>query len=117
MKIGDTFWIFDVNRRVYDKNRKGYSGGPIYSEHFAKVEVIGETTRSWIFGHRGSSFELFKDPKNKPGSNTRYFTDEEKSDQVWLDDNRMAIIRQVERLGANDMRKVARLIGYEPSTG
>lgn len=42
-------WIFDENRRRYKVDEKGRSvGGPIWREHWVKVEIAGETSRSWI---------------------------------------------------------------------
>lgn len=42
-------WVFDVNRRRYKVDENGKStGGPIWREHWAKVEIVGETSRSWV---------------------------------------------------------------------
>lgn len=41
-------WVFEENRRVYSRDDKGRSIGPIWREHWVKVEIVGETSRSWI---------------------------------------------------------------------
>jgi len=49
LKVGDTVWVFDINRRVYDGN--GLGAKIIYREHFRPVHIIGETSRSWILDY------------------------------------------------------------------
>jgi hypothetical protein len=49
--IGMPVWQFDVNRRVYKKNAEGRSvGGPIWREHWVQLEIVSETSRSWLVG-------------------------------------------------------------------
>jgi hypothetical protein len=50
-KIGDTIWLFDINRRVYAPDK---SGGPIWREHWRPVEIVSETSRSYVtkYGER-----------------------------------------------------------------
>lgn len=49
--IGMKLWEFDENRRVYarDKDGKCY-GSPIWREHWVEVEILGETSVSWLVG-------------------------------------------------------------------
>lgn len=54
MRVGDTAWVFDENRRVYADPKPGDiwpRGGPIYREHFRSVTVVGETRVSWLIDH------------------------------------------------------------------
>jgi len=47
-------WIFDENRRKYKEDKNGRSlGGPIWREHWVKVNIVGETSRSWITDYFG----------------------------------------------------------------
>lgn len=46
LKVGDTVWVFDMNRRVYEGN--GLSARIIYREHFRPLQIVGETSRSWV---------------------------------------------------------------------
>lgn len=49
--IGMKVWRFDVNRRVYARDENGRAkGGPIWREHWEPLEIIGETSRSWLIG-------------------------------------------------------------------
>ena len=50
IKVGNSIWHFDVNRRVYAKDNN-YSGGPIWLEHWVEYKITGETSRSWILSH------------------------------------------------------------------
>ena len=57
--IGDKVWRFDQNRRVYARDENGKArGGPIWREHWEPLEIIGETTRSWIIGRHGASVQF-----------------------------------------------------------
>lgn len=51
IKVGDKFWVKDKNRRVYE------DGKCIYEKHFREVEVIDETSRSWVIG-RGHNEDM-----------------------------------------------------------
>lgn len=49
--IGMKVWAFDQNRRVYKRDEKGRAiGGPIWREHWQPLEIVGETSRSWLVG-------------------------------------------------------------------
>lgn len=113
MKIGDKFWGFDGNRRVYPKEKTGFNG-PIFVEHFYRIKITGETSRSWIFSFEGSTQEHFKAPKKGPHNRRMFFTDEEKSDKVWSHDNRQAIIRDVNRCDVATLRAIAVIVNYNP---
>ena len=57
--LGQTVWVFNENRRVYNKDANGRSvGAPIYREKWIETTITGETTRSWI---------VSKDIKIPPG--------------------------------------------------
>ncbi len=41
--IGQTVWLFDGNRRQYDKQSR-----MIYRAHFLPVKIVSETPMSWV---------------------------------------------------------------------
>lgn len=104
--VGSTIWMFDSNRRVYDKNK---GGNPIYREHWRPAKITGETSRSWITDRWGQKV-LKRGPH--PGA---AFTQEEVDDDVFINDNRYTISDAVRRCrDAATLRAVALLVGYEP---
>lgn len=49
--VGMKVWAFDQNHRVYKRDERGKAiGGPIWREHWVPMEVVGETSRSWLVG-------------------------------------------------------------------
>lgn len=101
-----TVWIFDENRRVYARNG-GCSGGPIYREHWYEQAVVGQTRRSWILRHGR------KVPKT--GGRGFAFTKAEVDDDVFCHDHIHAICERLRNVDATTLRKVAELIGYNPT--
>ena len=58
MKIGDTVYVYEGNRRYYaeplEKQRSGYKGSRVIERgHWRPVQVLDETSRSWIVGLGG----------------------------------------------------------------
>lgn len=50
LKVGDTIWVFDQNRRVYEDRHSS----PIWIKHWRPCKITGETARSFIVdGDRG----------------------------------------------------------------
>jgi len=105
--IGMPVWKFDQNTRVYKKNDKGHTIGPIWREHWVRLEVVGETSRSWLVGSEWSR----KDPsramkvpkKDWPG---RLATSEEDIDKAaYVNDNRYRISERVQRCNDYDTLK------------
>lgn len=62
--VGSTVYVFDVNRRVYDRS-SGATSAPIYREHFKPETVTGETSRSWVVGRTWSAKKI--DKKTRAG--------------------------------------------------
>jgi len=113
IKIGSLFWAFDGNRRKYDEDRRC-----VYEYHFYRVEVTGETSRSWIIGYAGGYREQFKVPKKNPfpDFNAAIFTDKMKEDDIWFHNNAYKIsdcFRIGRKITADTMRQVAKIIGYK----
>lgn len=100
-------WIFDENRRIYRKDKGGRpTGGPIWREHWRKLDIVGETRVSWV-----SSFGK-KIPKK--GGRGICFSLEEINQQAFVKGNIHKIVDAVRQ--CNDyatVRAIAELVGYE----
>jgi hypothetical protein len=118
--IGSTVWVFDQNRRIYPAER-GISGTPIYREFWVTTEIVGETRNSWVLGGYWGKL-----PKRRPavdhwaanyrGSKHRVVaSQEEVEEDVWAQTHRWCIARRVEYSNPATLRKIAELIGYEPT--
>ena len=106
MKIGDTLYYFDINRRRYAKPEPGrIFGDLIYAEHFEPREIIGENKVSWLMPYGGKANK--KDPK-KSG----YYTAEQMADAIWLKEHRHKIRNMIERASADQVRAIAEILGY-----
>jgi hypothetical protein len=105
VKVGDTVFEFDENRRVY---RKGESGPPIWREHWRPVVITGETSKSWLYGWCGKQ----KIPKS--GSGKFCFSVAELDEREWAHENRYRLARAVENADAATLRKIAAIVEREP---
>lgn len=109
MKVGDTIWFFDQNRRVY---APGTTSPPIWRAHWAPIKVIGETSKSWLIGYEHRPTKL---PKSQT-TWTGYALSEEEIDKAeWVYKNRFVIEKKVGYLNDYDkLKQVAEIIGYKP---
>ena len=110
LKVGDTIWRFNINRRVYAPKKPGeiYSrGGPIYREHWEPVKIDGETSRSWVtrFG---------KAPKKGDRHGWAFSLDEVDA-SCWAKEHRRHIVNLVERCDADTLKAIGDLVGYVPA--
>ena len=109
MKIGDTLYHFDANRRRYTKPEPGRSYGElIYSEHFTPRKIVGETRISWLMEYNGKANKA--DPR-KGG----YFTAEQMADDIWVKHHRHQIRDLLGQASADHLREIARILGYQPA--
>lgn len=108
IKIGDTYFMFDINRRVYEKDEAGRPrGSASFRGHFFSVEVKGETSRSWIVGHFSQ-----KVPKKDPWS--VLYTEDMIDDAEWINSHKYRISQDVLRVKDGDkLRQIAAIIGYK----
>jgi hypothetical protein len=110
VKVGDTLWLFDINRRVYPRDEKGRAtGSPIWREHWVPHEITGETSRSWLIGWRG------KVPKK--GGRGIAFDAAEIDRNAWVIENRYRISESVRQCDDFDrLCAAARLFGIPTPT-
>lgn len=127
LKIGDSVWVFDPNRRVYRRDAKGNSvGGPIYREHWREHFIVGETRVSWLVGftrdlphdHRC----VLRMPKADPtgvaekgfGRRRVLLSPAAVEDDAWVAENRCRISDAVNRCrDADTLRRIAEMVGYK----
>ncbi len=110
IKIGDTYFMFDTNRRVYERDENGRAkGGPTFRGHFYEVKVNDETARSWLVGPYN-----VKVPKKDPW--LVLYTPEMIDEKEWVQVHRYSIARAVDTVrDPVVLRKIAELVGYSPS--
>lgn len=99
VSIGSTLWLFDETRRVYPKSNR-LTGSPIYAEHFIAFTVVGENRLSWILLRGGLPGLRHKATKKTLTCSTRwgverYYTDQQKADAIWLEENRAGLAEAV----------------------
>jgi hypothetical protein len=113
--IGSTVWVFDHNYRTYDDNRK-----LIYRDHWRPTEITGETRASWITRY-GKVPKKADDRGRRLVSQGGYsplraaLTAAEVEDDIWTSSHAHKIADQVRHCDAATLRKIAELIGYEPT--
>ena len=99
-------WIFDINRRVYNRDENGKSsGGPIWREHWKEVEIIGETKISWITDYGK------KIPKK--GGHGICFSVSELDEKAWVHENRHKIASKITYLDSFEkLQKISEIIKF-----
>lgn len=108
IKIGDKFFMFDENRRVYERDANGRAvGGPTFRGHFFEVSIEGENSKSWITQNGRT-----KIPKASPFP--PLYTPDMIDDSEWRGVHAYGIARDVQHTKDVDiLRKVAEIIGYD----
>lgn len=99
MKVGDTVWLFDGNRRVYENGNTA----PTFEKHFYQEVIDGETSRSWLI--RRSKFSK-KDPLG-----SGIYTDEQKADKIWERANRYKIMDKIHWCSIEKLKQIDNILG------
>lgn len=102
IKIGDEFFVFDENKRVYEAK----NSPPTYRGHFRPITVTGETSRSWIVGPFGMKVSK-KDPWSV------LYTPSMIDDGEWVNSHRYKLEYQLRMATAEQLRAIADILGYE----
>lgn len=109
MKVGDTVWKHDRNRRVYEYDNGDKSTSPIYRKSFREMYIIGETRVSWLISYWSESSEiaLKNATKIKKAEAGRIlFVGEEALDKhCWVHDNQYRISELVRKCSDYDTLK------------
>ncbi len=116
LKIGDTLFRFDGNRRVYRRPGTYHGGGaPVYREHFEPLKVIGENKVSWLLerGWKASKKDL-KSAASMAYGGRGFFTAEQMEDDIWMHDHRHSIRALFDRASPEQLKKIAEILGFEP---
>jgi hypothetical protein len=104
MKVGDTVYIFDINRRVYRKE----GGGPIWEEHWRPEVIESETSRSWVTRNGR------KIPKTGKVHGVAFSLDDVRKDG-YVNDNAYKIARLINsNIEYEKLVEIAKIVGYEP---
>lgn len=114
MKIGDTLYRFDGNRRVHREPRSFSGGGAtIYREHFEPLKIVGENNVSWILerGWKVNKKTLKGEAKSYEYGGRGFFTAEGMEDDIWDHDCRHNIIDAVRRTSVDKLKQIARIVG------
>ena len=113
MKIGDTLYRFDGNRRVYRDRSASGGGGPIYREHFEALKIIGENKVSWLLerGWKAKKSNLTSAASLQYGG-CGFFTADGMEDDIWLHDHKHKVRDLFEHASVVQVREVARILGY-----
>ena len=110
MKVGDTVYIFNENRRVYPPAPKGHlwpPGGPIYREHFRPVQIVGETKVSWILQYDNRKVNK----KTLEG----IYTIEQVDDRCWKNDHAHKLLEYVRsNASVYQLKEIAALMNWHP---
>lgn len=109
LRVGDIVYNFDGNRRVYEK---GLSGGPIYKHHFKPYTIVGETKVSWLIGPHKAKANKKTLSSSTQYADRGYFTKSGMDADIWFNEHRYKIVREVERAGLDQLREIARIVGY-----
>jgi hypothetical protein len=109
--IGETLYIYDQNRVVRGPDRVI----DFARSHWRAYKVEGETRTSWLLqdGVKVEKETLQIRGKVSPGWSPRAYTEQQKSERVWLQTHQRHILRLVERADCATLRQIAALVGYE----
>lgn len=108
IKVGDKFYMFDENRRIYRRDEKGKAiGSPTFRGHFYEVTIEGETSRSWI-----TNYGLTKVPKSAPFP--PLYTEEMIATEEFVKEHGYSISEAVRKCrDHNTLKKIAAIVGYD----
>lgn len=96
-------YYFDINRRVYtlDGERKS---SPFHVGYYVPIKIVSETPKEFIceYGTINKKSGLYSIGRNKH----RVYTEKERDDDVYVNENRHKIIERLRSLNADALRMV-----------
>lgn len=113
MKIGEVYFNYDCNHRVYeDPVTKQRYAGPIYRLSFVKWYVIGETKKSYLLSRfkdsKPDNKMVEKMPKRIDPVIHGYLTEEQMEDSVFMYDNQYRVSQEVGKI--REVSKLKKII-------
>lgn len=110
LKVGQTVYYFDQNRRVYREDKSG----PIYKEYFRPLEIKDENDKEFILDwgtiNKRSGLLRF----NRDRGTVRFFTEEEKEDMTYIEDNGYKLADKVRHIkDAGKLKMIAKILDFE----
>jgi hypothetical protein len=114
--VGKKIWHKNPFKRVYEKNADGHAiGGPIYSAYWEEIEVIGETSRSWLVGYKFNHTKIAKKDLAEGKLQGYKLTRAEVDEDIYFNTHRHKITSLVSDIkDVKLLKAVADLIGYKP---
>lgn len=110
LKIGDTLYRFDGNRRVYVDGK----GGPIYREHFEPLKIVGENKVSWILERDWNANKKdLSSVRARQFGGRGFFTAEGMEADIWRKENIHKIRALLDSASPNQLDQVAIILGYK----
>ena len=109
-QVGDSIWIFDINKREYPPRVNGQcSGAPIWIKHWREHKIVDETTRSWVLDWG------IKIPKKAKSDSWMAFSWEEVVQAAWINDNARHIADMIRHrdMTYDLLKKVAEVLDYK----
>jgi len=105
IKVGDEYFIYDINKRVYESK----NSAPTFRGHFQAVSIVSETSRSWIVENRGIKFKV---AKAAPWA--ILYTPAMIDEAEWVNDNRYKIENKIRTASAEQLRAIADILEHHP---
>jgi len=110
MKIGDTVYCFDPNRREYN------AGRIIFASHFEPYKITGETKQSWLCSKGAAERKVNKATMREAGKNGfggwQWYTAEGKEERIWHQDHAWKIREAITAATVPQLKQIAEIIGY-----
>ena len=113
LKIGDTLYRFDGNRRVYRDRSASGGGGPIYREHFEPLKIVGENKVSWLL-ERGwkANKKSLSSAKAMEYGGRGFFTADGMEYDIWQHDHRYKIRVLFDQCSPEKLKQIASILEY-----
>ena len=110
LKIGDTIYRFDGNRRTY----RDVQSGPIYREHFEALKIVGENKVSWLL-ERGwkANKKSLSSAKALEYGGRGFFTAQGMEDDIWQHEHRHLIRRLFDNCTPVQLKVIADILQYQ----
>lgn len=100
-------YYFDANRRIYELNGVKKTS-PFYECFFIPIEVVSENEKEFICKHGMIKKKNMQYSFGK--SKFKVFTEDQKNDEVYINENRHIISHKILSISADKLRMIEDLI-------